>query len=228
MQTNACFISPFACQKHNCTKACHPLEPTPPLCPFDPSTVTTCPCGSLGIESGDRTCCTDPIPTCLKVCFKPLPCGHNCRQKCHVDDCPPCRQVVNVSCRCGSSKFEKICHTVVEAAGGEIPLCDRVCGSLRNCGRHQCATKCCPEAGSTKSAGKKKAAVIKGETSGSMLHECELTCDRKLKCGRHTCKLPCHKGRCPPCMGKFTQSSTSFYIVTTQLMGYHTSRSRLE
>ncbi|KAH8549344.1 hypothetical protein BGW37DRAFT_535178 [Umbelopsis sp. PMI_123] len=191
---------PFACQKHYCSKACHPLEPMPPVCPFDPSVVTTCPCGSLTLEDGSRTSCTDPIPICNKVCFKPLPCGHNCRQVCHLGNCPPCRETVNVSCRCGSSKFEKICHTVVGAAGGELPLCDRICGSWKNCGRHHCATKCCPDASYTKGNGKKKSVVTKGESSGTGLHECDLICDRKLKCGRHTCKLPCHKGRCPPCM----------------------------
>ncbi|CAM0140389.1 unnamed protein product [Umbelopsis sp. WA50703] len=164
---------PFACGKHFCTKPCHPLESNPPACPFDPLTVTSCPCGSSSVDPDTRNTCLDPVPTCNRV---------------------------KVACRCGSSTFERTCHTVVKAAGGEPPQCDRICGSLKNCGRHQCSTKCCPAAASGKSAGKKKSTPTKGESSGSALHECDLICDRKLKCGQHSCKLPCHKGRCPPCM----------------------------
>ncbi|KAJ2960802.1 hypothetical protein NQZ79_g3835 [Umbelopsis isabellina] len=191
---------PFACGKHFCTQLCHPLESNPPICPFDPSIVNSCPCGSSTVEPDSRKSCQDPVPTCSRVCYKPLPCGHNCLNQCHTGNCRPCTQKVKVACRCGSSTFERTCHTVVEAAGGEAPQCDRVCGSLKNCGRHQCSTKCCPAASAGKSAGKKKATTSKGESSGSVLHECDMVCDRKLKCGRHSCKLPCHKGRCPPCM----------------------------
>ncbi|RCH91040.1 FKBP12-associated protein, partial [Rhizopus stolonifer] len=201
----------YECKKHTCEKPCHPCSANTQPCPFDPSAVKTCPCGSRSVldlsQNQERTACTDPIPTCESHCNKTLPCGHNCQTKCHLGQCPPCEVSVQVSCRCQANKFEKICSEVCEAAGGESPLCNRVCKAGRNCGRHQCGAVCCPAA---KTNGKSR----KGT---EFLHDCPNTCNKTLSCGTHQCQEKCHKGKCPPCL------EATFDDVTC-----HCTRTRLE
>ncbi|CEG81703.1 hypothetical protein RMATCC62417_15868 [Rhizopus microsporus] len=183
----------YKCQQHSCQKGCHPCLADAQSCPFDPDTVTTCPCGSNPISeltSKKRTACTDPIPTCESTCNKKLACGHACQMKCHVGECPPCQILVQVSCRCQATTFERTCSAVCEAAGGSPPLCDKVCKTNRNCGRHQCGVVCCPAA---KVNGKNK----KGTDA---VHDCSFTCGKLLSCGTHTCQAKCHKGNCLPCL----------------------------
>ncbi|KAI8141438.1 hypothetical protein BJV82DRAFT_670718 [Fennellomyces sp. T-0311] len=186
----------FACGQHQCQKKCHPQDIRPAICPYDPRVVRTCPCGSnsitLLLDGASRTNCTDPIPTCSSECGKQLPCGHTCAQTCHLGECPPCEELVEVPCRCRSSSFQATCASVCEAAGGEPPLCDKICRSMRNCGRHQCKTECCP---ASKQKGSKKSARHAGTA-----HDCPEVCNRTLSCGIHQCKEPCHKGRCQPCL----------------------------
>ncbi|KAI7853388.1 hypothetical protein BDC45DRAFT_511104 [Circinella umbellata] len=207
---------PFACGQHRCQKKCHPQDTKEVTCPYDPSIVTTCPCGSTSISSlladgvKNRSSCTDPIPTCTSTCAKQLPCGHTCNQTCHLGDCPPCEELVQVSCRCHSSTFQATCASVCEAAGGEPPLCDKICRSMRNCGRHQCKIQCCP---ATKQKNGKKQSIRYTGT----VHDCPEICGRKLSCGIHECKEPCHKGRCKPCL------EATFDEVTC-----HCGRTRLE
>ncbi|KAI9274326.1 hypothetical protein BDA99DRAFT_431911 [Phascolomyces articulosus] len=204
---------PFACGQHRCQKKCHPQDSQPVICPYDPAIVTTCPCGSTSITSlldgVNRSSCTDSIPTCTSTCAKQLPCGHTCNQTCHLGDCPPCEELVQVPCRCRSSTFQATCASVCEAAGGEPPLCDKICRSMRNCGRHQCKIQCCPAS--------KQKGIKKSVRHAGTAHDCPEICGRKLSCGIHECKEPCHKGRCKPCL------EATFDEVTC-----HCGRTRLE
>ncbi|KAI8967924.1 hypothetical protein BDF20DRAFT_917174 [Mycotypha africana] len=186
--------TPYVCGLHHCQKSCHPCLANSQVCPFDPTVISTCPCGKYSISEllngKSREKCTDIIPTCESICDKIRPCGHRCEAKCHLGHCPPCQVEVEVPCRCQSSTFVDTCANVCEAAGGEPPICDRVCKSMRNCGRHQCGAKCCP---AMKSKGKKK-------TGTDFIHDCPEICGRLLSCGNHYCKEKCHKGNCPPCL----------------------------
>ncbi|KAI9476112.1 MAG: hypothetical protein EXX96DRAFT_575824 [Benjaminiella poitrasii] len=201
----------YPCGQHYCQKSCHPCTANSQTCPADPSVVKSCPCGAHTVvellSGSDRTACTDPIPTCDSVCNKVSVCGHRCLEKCHTGDCPPCQQTTEVACRCQSTTFEDTCANVCEAAGGEPPLCDRVCKSMRNCGRHQCGAKCCP---AMKVNGKRKSGT-------EFLHDCPLKCDQLLSCGIHRCQDTCHKGKCRPCL------EATFEDVTC-----HCGRTRLE
>jgi len=203
----------FECRLHRCSKPCHPPSEETLRCPFSPSSITHCPCGkhvltpiSASFFSPKtklvRTVCTDPIPTCGSLCLKPLEgCAHACSARCHTGACPPCTVPLVRPCRCGATTRDVPCH----ASNADDILCDRVCGALRSCGRHQCTRVCCPLAalaGNTKGKGKRRA-FGKGDAEvadEAGLHTCDLVCGRMLGCGNHYCEERDHKGACPPCL----------------------------
>ncbi|KAG0020152.1 FKBP12-associated protein [Podila clonocystis] len=191
---------PLACGHHECSKSCHPLDGEPGQCPADPSVVKTCPCGSKTVDvllhGKQRTSCKDPVPVCKGLCKKPLNCGHRCMQKCHLGECSPCKMVVMIDCRCGSTQVQRVCSDM-GLYGDELPSCDRPCRGLRACGKHQCTNRCCPAKNQPK--GKKV------DLAAHEAHICTLACGKKLQCGIHTCDMLCHKGHCNPCM------NTSFH-----------------
>ncbi|RUP45771.1 hypothetical protein BC936DRAFT_147757 [Jimgerdemannia flammicorona] len=202
---------PFDCERHFCSKKCHPMDLDPAPCPFSPERVLSCPCGSHSVDSlmngNSRTSCADEIPLCGDVCDRILPCGHSCKQNCHLGECSRCTKTINVPCRCGSANFERPCYKVSISAGGEPPLCEKICRGLRNCGRHQCGAKCCPLANEKKGKGDDKKKVVASSSRNSSnageeedAHTCKLVCGKKLKCGNHFCQMQCHKGHCYPCL----------------------------
>ncbi|KAI5997068.1 hypothetical protein EDD15DRAFT_391671 [Pisolithus albus] len=228
---------PFSCGIHTCSKPCHPPSRTPPLCPFDPITVTRCGCGRCRVardgeemSSDDtspilpaRASCTSPLPVCSSACSKPLPCGHSCTATCHWGVCPPCMTDVLKPCRCGSIKREVKCSTVVLTgddisadAGSSQPLpedilCNRPCPVLRSCGRHQCRRICCPLAYLAYGKGKKKArsdVMVDPGTEPGGLHECTIPCRRVLGCGNHRCDKKDHKGPCGVCLRSIFEEIT--------------------
>ena len=139
---------PFDCGKHNCTTPCHQQDANAPHCPRSPDVVTRCPCGKTKLTDmshAERTSCEDPIPNCNKPCGQALACGHHCQQLCHQGECRPCLEKATISCRCGRTASNTICHQ------GEVepPQCMRICRVSLNCGRHECGERCC--------AGEKKA-----------------------------------------------------------------------
>ncbi|KAF9164685.1 FKBP12-associated protein [Actinomortierella ambigua] len=185
----------LACGNHHCSNECHPLDSEPGVCPKMPDLVKTCPCGSKPVEvllkGESRKSCLDPIPLCGGVCKKALPCGHRCMQKCHLGKCAPCKMVVHVDCRCGSTRVQKICSEM-GMFGEDVPLCDRPCRGLRSCGKHQCTKKCCPGKGISKNS--------KMSAEAQEAHTCPLVCGKKLQCGVHSCQELCHRGHCQPCL----------------------------
>ncbi|KAI0746900.1 hypothetical protein C8Q80DRAFT_804919 [Daedaleopsis nitida] len=215
---------PFDCGIHRCKKSCHPPSITPAPCPRSPSMVTHCPCGkhALAPKSApyfspgallNRNSCTDPVPTCESTCMKPLEgCEHVCSAKCHTGPCPPCSIALVRPCRCGSTIrqlrcFEDQAFARARARGETGPgteiVCERSCGALRACGRHQCIRICCPLAslaGLAKGKGKKRAGTDMGLVDQEGWHECDLVCGKLLSCGNHHCEERDHKGPCPPCL----------------------------
>ena len=184
----------FTCGQHRCEKSCHPCTANSQSCPWDPKTITTCPCGKHTVtdllQGEKRASCTDPVPTCESVCNKVSLCGHPCERKCHTGDCPPCMVNVKVPCRCQATSFQKACASVCKATGGEPPVCERVCKSIRNCGKHLCGMECCP------------AMKVNGQRriNTEHFHDCPQVCDQLLTCGKHRCQDMCHKGKCRPCL----------------------------
>lgn len=201
--------STYDCGVHRCGKECHPCTELS-TCPYDPSLIETCPCGSSTTKDllggATRQKCTDPIPTCGGICHKELPCGHTCQQQCHRGACGPCDEPIKITCRCQSTEYDAVCAT---AESNNRPECFKTCKSTRNCGRHTCGTVCCP---ANKLKGKRRA-----QSGAERAHDCPLECGRLLSCGKHHCSQNCHKGPCPPCL------EASFEDVTC-----HCGRTRLD
>lgn len=196
---------PFKCGIHTCPRPCHPPSPIPIPCPLDPALVTACPCGKtpLGVT---RTKCTDPIPTCESTCARPMAtCSHACATRCHLGPCPPCAIPIAVPCRCGETTRYVQCSEFSE--GVEI-FCDKVCKSLRLCGKHECPRVCCPAHSLRPKVNKsKKKALAQAAQADDAFdameaawHTCELICGKTLSCELHQCEEPDHRGPCPPCL----------------------------
>ncbi|OCH93354.1 hypothetical protein OBBRIDRAFT_328385 [Obba rivulosa] len=213
---------PFDCGTHRCSQPCHSPSRVPPPCPRSPSILTHCPCGKHEISPSSapyfppgmllaRTSCTDPVPTCESICMKPLEgCEHACAVRCHTGPCPPCSISLVRPCRCGSSTRDVRCSEyqagLRESDEHREILCDRPCGALRACGRHQCTRLCCPLAslaGAAKGKGKKRvdsALELSALAGDAGWHECDLVCGKLLGCGNHRCEERDHRGVCPPCL----------------------------
>nr|XP_021490100.1 transcriptional repressor NF-X1 [Meriones unguiculatus] len=172
------------CGSHTCSQVCHP-QPCQP-CPRLPHLVRCCPCGQtplsqlLELGSNGRKTCMDPVPSCGKVCGKPLSCGssdfiHTCEKLCHEGDCGPCSRTSVISCRC-SFKTKELPCTSLKSEDATF-MCDKRCNKKRLCGRHKCNEICCVD----------------------KEHKCPLICGRKLRCGLHRCEEPCHRGNCQTC-----------------------------
>ncbi|XP_006975399.1 transcriptional repressor NF-X1 isoform X1 [Peromyscus maniculatus bairdii] len=172
------------CGSHTCSQVCHP-QPCQP-CPRLPHLVRCCPCGQtplsqlLDLGSNGRKTCMDPVPSCGKVCGKPLSCGssdfiHTCEKLCHEGDCGPCSRTSVISCRCSFRTKELPC-TSLKSEDATF-MCDKRCNKKRLCGRHKCNEICCVD----------------------KEHKCPLICGRKLRCGLHRCEEPCHRGNCQTC-----------------------------
>ena len=118
----------YDCGHHKCSRTCHSQEPEAAPCPFVPMAVKDCCCGKTPLselKDSLRQRCTDPVPTCSKVCGKTLSCGHECPDKCHGGDCAACIRIVEVSCRCGRPFGKEVCSD----NESELPVCERSCQS---------------------------------------------------------------------------------------------------
>lgn len=172
------------CNNHFCSEICHPGSCGE--CELLPSKIKTCHCGKTVLEE-ERQSCLDPIPTCSKICKKPLPClKHYCEEVCHAGDCPPCLVKVTQKCRCSSTSRSVECY---RTTSDETFTCDKTCGRKKSCGRHRCNERCCPLSNSS--------SVYLGDWDP---HFCSISCGKKLRCGQHFCESLCHSGHCPPCL----------------------------
>ncbi|KAL4893289.1 hypothetical protein BDV59DRAFT_193150 [Aspergillus ambiguus] len=194
---------PFDCGVHFCQKACHPQDAQPAHCPRSPDVVSHCPCGKTLLTDipgfSPRTSCEDPIPNCLALCGKMLPCGHACDRSCHTGPCGSCMRKVPIECRCGRITVTTVCHQGLM----EPPQCFRPCKATLHCGRHACSERCCP--GEQKAIERQamrrklKAHLRPSDEDVEAEHICTRVCGRLLKCERHTCPEICHKGPCNTC-----------------------------
>ncbi|KAK1796942.1 hypothetical protein P4O66_008255, partial [Electrophorus voltai] len=206
------------CGEHRCQQPCHRGQCQ--ACSRSPSLVHTCPCGQtalaklLELGSPERRRCTDPIPSCSKVCSKPLPCGdadtvHLCDKLCHEDSCGPCSLTSTIKCRCGSKTKEVPC-AMIQREEELVFSCERRCTKKRSCGRHKCGELCCvvgqlglESLGSTSLWKCWYCAPLTPPPSHPSYqiqeHKCTLICGYKLNCGQHRCQDLCHRGNCQPC-----------------------------
>ncbi|ALC39716.1 stc [Drosophila busckii] len=173
-----CCGKPLPCGNHKCKDSCHAGACRP--CKLSPAQITSCPCGKLPVPFEQRSSCLAPVPTCEGICSKTLRCGkaahpHQCANKCHLGQCPPCPKQTAVKCRCGHMDQLIKCRQLSTRA--DDARCKRRCTKKRSCGKHKCNTECCID----------------------IDHACPLPCNRTLSCGKHKCDQPCHRGNCPPC-----------------------------
>ena len=191
--------------EHTCSQPCHPQDELSGHCPRSPDVVTHCSCGKtllVDLTDSIRQTCQDPIPSCLQPCGKMLPCDHPCDAICHTGDCPPCKQIVDIKCRCRRTSSRSLCHQ----GHTEPPQCMRVCRITLNCGRHACDEHCCTgekkavERQSTKRKQRPLGSVVRPVDDGfEPEHICTRQCGKLLRCGQHTCEELCHKGACGTC-----------------------------
>ncbi|WWC68275.1 uncharacterized protein I206_102198 [Kwoniella pini CBS 10737] len=193
----------FDCGVHPCKETCHPHPIHPLHCPLSPDVITHCACGTTLLSSINavRKDCLSPIPTCDAHCPKTRPCGHVCPKKCHNGPCPPCHEQVIKTCRCGQSQMLVPCDELREKAerGEDEVTCERICRTLRSCGRHECGRLCCPLWEQAFRSKKQRNEDFQQNIEDD-LHKCHLTCGRMLGCGIHTCPKPDHKGQCGRCL----------------------------
>ena len=66
----------LGCGNHVCEDVCHPGDCG--VCALLPQQVTRCCCGQTPLaelSAQPRASCLDPVPTCDKICNKPMACG---------------------------------------------------------------------------------------------------------------------------------------------------------
>ena len=167
------------CGKHFCDKKCHPGDCGE--CLLSPNLITHCPCGKNSLDMillYPRSSCCDPIPSCYGVCNKLLNCGHKCTSICHIGECPLCKSIQTVTCRCTRTSQEVKCQDLINEF-----LCNRLCNTKKSCKKHKCNSYCC----------------LGYDDSYSNEHRCLETCGKMLQCNIHTCLSHCHIGNCEPC-----------------------------
>ncbi|XP_023583106.1 transcriptional repressor NF-X1 [Trichechus manatus latirostris] len=207
------------CGNHTCSQVCHPRPCQP--CPRLPQLVRSCPCGQtplsqlLELGSSGRKTCMDPVPSCGKVCGKPLPCGssdfiHTCEKLCHEGDCGPCSRTSVISCRCSFRTKELPCTSLKSEADATF-MCDKRCNKKRLCGRHKCNEICCVVSVPIIRSHAFRAGLLECSPDLEIIERgslrsnipchlvdisCGLPCSAMLPCGMHTCQRLCHKGEC--------------------------------
>ncbi|KAJ4462343.1 putative Transcriptional repressor NF-X1 [Paratrimastix pyriformis] len=197
----------FACGVHSCQLPCH--EGPCPVCPLDPSQVSTCPCGARALASFGcrRTRCTDPIPTCDNLCRKPLVgCEHRCQEKCHIGPCPPCAVPVTLQCRCKATTQTILCSEAqryrrphppdpaapapVPGSAPPLPVPPPPAGAPPPDPIPEllCTTVC----RALRSCGRHRCMTkccpsLHDRDDQAGVHVCPLPCGRRLNCGAHQC-----------------------------------------
>lgn len=207
----------YDCGVHSERVSCEPTRLKALQCPLSPGLIKSCHCGQTSIEElnggVNRASCSDPIPSCSKICNKSLPCGHKCKWSCHEGECSPCYELIDSKCRCGFNSFVVPCRFLQQ---NNQPVCTRKCTSLLSCRRHRCNKICCADeqAAFTRERLRKKG--MRNNTLPTsnrnnrteeafnieVSHICLQVCNKKLSCGNpdHVCQQTCHTGPCPPCL----------------------------
>ncbi|XP_036354494.1 transcriptional repressor NF-X1 homolog [Octopus sinensis] len=173
----------LSCGVHTCLEKCHP--PTCQTCPLHIENLRTCVCGQTPIKElfNARTGVLECLPTCHKICGKPLKCdsNHFCHWMCHSGECPDhCEEGMSrIVCRCGKTVQDVSCREAVESF-----QCGTVCNTRKDCKRHTCHDKCCN---------------LSTIYIRVVIHYCNEVCGRPLACNNHKCEEKCHSGKCKKC-----------------------------
>lgn len=152
--------------------------------------------------------------SCGEVCRKELKpnCGHRCVLLCHPGPCPPCPQLISVSCECNQSNLKTI------RCSQKSWNCGKKCTQTLICGIHICGLPChsegccrqCKETSQQRCICKSKVAEV---NCYNRTWRCEKICNKISACGRHWCSMKCHSGPCLQCPE--TQSCPCGKIVST-------------
>ncbi|XP_075423057.1 NF-X1-type zinc finger protein NFXL1 [Ascaphus truei] len=134
-----CFACEEECTKprppgcpHRCQMPCHQDDCPPCIQMF--RTKCHCKISNLYIECIKITLADDKekniLTSCKNQCPKELPCGHRCKEICHLGNCSlNCTQKVKLRCPCRRIKKELPCNTARE---GHVSLeCDSLCQEMR-------------------------------------------------------------------------------------------------
>jgi len=143
---------------------------------------------------------TSPTFRCVTVCEENLPCGHQCKGKCHECRSAPDAEYQHVKCKspCGRG-FNTCGHSCLKECHGEeaCGLCEQRC-ELR-CSHSQC-TKKCSEACTPCAEQCTWSCVHRGDCNMPCAVPCDILpcskrCERGLECG-HQCPSVCGE-QCP-------------------------------
>lgn len=170
-----------------------------------PPTSYTCFCGKVTNPEWQRS----EIPhSCGDMCGKKRSgedCKHPCNILCHPGPCPQCPAFITKSCICGKTSQPMRCGQA------SVLHCDKVCGSILNCGQHVCAQVC--HSGACEpcqlevdqvcycgvSIHKVLCGTDKDGFDGSGHFSCQKDCGKILDCKAHRCQQVCHRGPCQSC-----------------------------
>ncbi|KXS12957.1 hypothetical protein M427DRAFT_59068 [Gonapodya prolifera JEL478] len=207
---------------HKCPKKCH--DGPCPTCEVQVNiscrcgaTTTATSCGGLG-RRGSRA------NVCLTPCHTLLSCGlHRCDAICCPNRIPP--NTIHATHLLGLKRRKS--WVPVDLKGDNEPVvddneamwdpdeveehwCDRVCGKLLKCGKHNCKAPChpgrcgpCLETDMTELRCGCGRTVVKAPVPcGTSVPECPFPCERPQQCGHPILSThPCHTEDvpCPPC-----------------------------
>lgn len=155
------------CKKHECGDFCHIGNCKP--CKVYANQPLFCPCGTAKIDP--PVLCGTQQPTCDRPCQKVQPCGHRCTLRCHLGSCPPCLEIVDKTCNCGSTMISQVHCSSLRSS------CGKMCGKELACG-HLCQKVC--------------------HKVGGCGDVCGQKCGKQRANCAHRCMAPCHPGKeCP-------------------------------
>ncbi|XP_048371138.1 transcriptional repressor NF-X1 isoform X2 [Sphaerodactylus townsendi] len=159
----------------------------------------TCFCGRVKNPEWNR----NEIPhSCGELCRKrrsAQDCPHLCNILCHPGPCPSCPAFMTKKCECGRTSHSVRCghSTTIQ--------CASICGSILNCGKHNC-TQICHSGKCHPCKLTVKQVCYCQSTSREVLcgtseeqFSCLRTCGKKLSCGMHNCAQVCHPESCQLC-----------------------------
>lgn len=136
--------------------------------------------------------------SCGELCMKKLGCDHSCLLLCHPANCPPCPQIITISCECGKSQqkaircFEKKWNCF-KKCGGQLEcghFCDRVCHKSDQC------PPCMKRSLQKCRCGNK----IQERNCFEAKFNCTKICGKTYNCGVHKCEKVCCDGDCSSCI----------------------------
>lgn len=136
--------------------------------------------------------------SCGEICRKELTpnCGHRCVLLCHPGPCPPCPQIISVSCDCGQSNLKTI------RCSQKSWNCGKKCNQKLVCGIHNCGLPCHKECPPCMKKSQQKCECgnkTQERNCNSLKWHCNKKCNNFYDCQSHRCEVKCHSGPCGEC-----------------------------